>query len=315
MTRQAHSSLSAHQATGPDASALEYFARVAGAGSFAAAARALGQTRAAVSRRVALLEAEVGAPLFARSTRSFGLTEAGRRLLGRARLVLEAAEAARRDLRARGDALGGTLRLTSVPMFGQAVLGPLLAAFQALHPRLRIELRFTARRIDLLREDVDLAFRLTEHLPEDCIAQAVLPFVVRAYAAPGEGLPLRDPAALAAARCLVFGAPVDELPLSWAADAEGRTQRVIVQPAIVADDVGSLLAVARAGGGIVFAPDFCARDDLARGTLVEALPGWRLPIPEGEAVQAITLPLALAPESARALVRFVRESLAAPASA
>jgi hypothetical protein len=45
------------------------------------------------------------------------------------------------------------------------------------------------------------------------------------------------------------------------------------------------------------------------------LPGWRLPIPEGEAVQAITLPLALAPESARALVRFVRESLAAASRA
>ncbi len=294
---------------GPDASALEYFARVAGAGNFAAAARALGQTRAAVSRRVAVLEAEVGVPLFARSTRSFGLTEAGRRLLGRARMVLEAAEAARRDLRARGEALGGTLRVTSVPMFGQAVLGPLLASFQALHPRLRIEMRFTARRVDLLREDIDLAFRLTERPPDDCIAQVVLPFAVRAYAAPDEE-PLQGPSSLSAARCLVFGSPVDELSLQWIADLDGRVQGVTVRPAVVADDVGSLIAVARAGGGVVFAPDFCAREDLARGTLVDALPGWRLPVPEGNAVQAITLPLAVAPESARALVHFVREALA-----
>jgi len=310
LTTRARTSLTPRLPAGPDASALEYFARVAAAGNFAAAARALGQTRAAVSRRVAVLEAEVGAPLFARSTRSFGLTEAGRRLLGRARLVLEAAEAARRDLRARGDVLGGTLRVTSVPMFGQAVLGPLLARFQARHPQLRIEMRFTARQVDLLREDVDLAFRLTERPPEDCIAQPVLPFAVRAYAAPSPELPLRGPSALAAARCLVFGAPVDALSLQWSADPDGRKQAVTVRPAIVADDVGSLLAVARAGGGVVFAPDFCARDDLARGTLVEALPGWRLPIPEGDAVQAITLPLAVAPESARTLVRFVREALA-----
>lgn len=174
-----------HTTPGPDANALELFARIAAAGSFAQAARELGLTRAAVSRRVAHIEAQLGAPLFARSTRALGLSEAGRRLAPRARAVLEAAESARRGLRARaGDGLAGTLRITSVPSFGQAVLGPWLARFQALHPGLRIELRFTNRRVDLLREDVDIAFRLTDKPPADCVATPVLPFVVRAYAAP-----------------------------------------------------------------------------------------------------------------------------------
>jgi len=301
----------------PDASALEFFAHVAAAGSFASAARELGLTRAAVSRRVAHVEQQAGVALFLRSTRALGLTEAGRRLQSRARSVLEAAEAARRDLRSRGERGGadapitGTLRLTSVPLFGQTVLAPLLAAFQARHPGLRIEMRFTARRVDLLREDVDLAFRLTERPPEDCVAQAVLPYVVRAYGAPRPGLPLTDPHGLAEHRCLLLGPPTtDEATLHWRADRGDARVTVTIQPAMLADDLGSLQAVARAGGGIVFAPDFCAADDLARGVLVDALPGWRLPVAEGGAVMAITLPWAVAPASARALVAFVRESLA-----
>lgn len=291
----------------PDAGALEFFARVAAAESFAAAARELGQTRAAVSRRVALLEAELGVPLFARHTRAVGLTEAGRRLLGRARAVLEAAEAARRTLRSRSSGLTGTLRITTVPVFGQTVLGPLLAAFQARHPELRVELRFTARRVDLLREDIDLAFRITDRPPEDCIAQPVLRFAVGAFAAPGCKPKPRRPEDLASARCLVFGAGAEPQALRWLHEASGERAVVQVQPAMSADDLGTLHAAARAGGGVVFTPDFAVADDLARGTLVRVLPGWRLPIPEGDTVQALTLPLAVAPEAARALVRFVAE--------
>ena len=297
----------------PDANALELFARIAAAGSFAQAARELGLTRAAVSRRVAAIEAQLRVQLFARTTRALGLTEAGRRLAVRARAVQEAAEAARRGLRAGGGSAGsqglaGTLRLSSVTSFGQAVLGELLAGFQARHPGLRIELRFTNRRVDLVREDIDLAFRLTRRPPEDCIATPVLSFAVHAYAAPGGGLPLPGPQALAQARCLLFGAPTDELATTWRHD-DGHSAAVAVQPAMVGDDLGTLQAVARAGGGIVFLPDFCAQADLARGALVDALPGWQLPLAEGSQVQALTLPLAQAPESARALVRYVREAL------
>ncbi|MCW5632319.1 MAG: LysR family transcriptional regulator [Rubrivivax sp.] len=320
MTKADRSSLDHRRPAQPDAGALEFFARVAAAGSFAGAARELRLTRAAVSRRIAHVEQQAGVALFVRSTRSLGLTEAGRRLQARARAVLEAAEAARRGLRGRAEGspdtqLTGTLRLTSVPLFGQTVLAPLLAAFQARHPALRLEIRFTPRRVDLLREDVDLAFRLTERPPEDCVAQRVLPYVVHAYAAPALGLRLGAPAELAAQRCLLLAAQgTDEVTLPWLAERDGRRELVTLQPAIVADDLGSLQAVARAGGGIVLAPDFCAVADLREGTLVDVLPGWRLPVPEGDAVMAITLPAAVAPAGARALVAFVREALAAGVS-
>jgi DNA-binding transcriptional LysR family regulator len=300
----------------PDANALELFAHIVAAGSFAAAARELRLTRAAVSRRVAHIESQLGQALFARSTRALGLTEAGRALAVRARAVREAAEAARRGLRARqagGEGLAGTLRITSVPSFAQAVLARQLALFQQQHPALRIELTLTNRRVELLREDIDVAFRLTARPPADCVATPVLDFRVHAYAAPRPGVPLPHPEALTHNRCLVFSPPTDEAVLQWQ-HTSGATHRVTVQPAMLGDDLGTLQAAARAGAGVLFAPDFCVAADLARGELQDALPGWHLPVDEVRSVQALTLPLAQASESARALVRHVRDALrAAPA--
>jgi DNA-binding transcriptional LysR family regulator len=300
--------------TGLDANALELFARIVAAGSFAQAARELGLTRAAVSRRVAGIESALGASLFARTTRALGLTERGRRLAHRARAVLEAAEGARRALRRDAHVgLQGTLRVTCPPSFGQAVLAPLLAAFQREHPGVHYELRLTHRRMDLLRDDVDVAFRLTAKPPADWVAQTVMTFSVHAYAAPHAGVPLASPEALAGARCLLFGWPTEQIALSWSHD-DGRRAAVTVEPVCVADDLGVLLTMASVGTGIVFAPDFVAANAVAGGALVDALPGWRLLMPEGNAMQALTLPQPDSPEAARLLVRYVRNKLRARAA-
>lgn len=299
-----------------DANALELFARIVAAGSLAQAARELGQTRAAVSRRLALIEAALGQPLLVRTTRALGLTETGRRLLAQARAVAEAAAAARQSVRAAGagSGLGGTLRVTTVPTFGLNVLAPLLARFQALHPALRLELSFTHRRIDLLREDVDVAFRITRRLPQDWVARPVLPFAVRAYGRPGAGRPLPQPEALAAEALLLLGQPADSVALLWQ-HADGRSATVELQPATVADDLATLVQMACAGGAVVLAPEFSVRRDCAEGRLVDLLPGWSLHLPEGDTVHALTLPHPAAPAAARALVAFVAEALAAPADA
>jgi DNA-binding transcriptional LysR family regulator len=291
-----------------DANALELFARVAAAGSFAEAARQLGLTRAAVSRRVAAIEAVAGAALFARTTRSLGLTETGRRLATRARAVLDAAEAARHAVRAGRGALEGMLRVTAVPSFGRAALGPLLARFRAAHPGVRFELLVTERRVDLLREGVDVAFRITRRPPDDWVAQPVLRFAVRAFAAPRAGLPLAEPAALAGEPCLVFGAQGDMVPLAWRGASGQATVDVV--PAVAGSELDTLLAIARAGGGIVFAPDYCVQADLAAGVLIDALPGWTLPVAEGDTVFALTLAPPAVSETARALVRFAAQALA-----
>jgi DNA-binding transcriptional LysR family regulator len=289
-----------------DANALELFARIAQAGSFAQAARELGLTRAAISRRIAAIEAAVGLTLFARSTRSLGLTEAGRRLHSRARAVRDAAEAARLALRHTRDQLDGTLRISATPSFGRQLLAPLLAGFQALHPLVRLELFFTDRRVDLLREGLDVAFRVTNRPPEDCVAQPVLRFAVRAYALPTVlPVPLSDPSALPDHHLLLIGQNEEPMTGQWLHE-DGRRAEVSLQANVWGSDMDTLLEMARHGAGIVLAPDFCTPLD---GRLVDALPGWHMLIGI-DTVQALTLPMPAGSENARALVRFVRDSLA-----
>lgn len=292
-----------------DANALELFARVVQAGSFAQAARRLGQTRAAVSRRIAAMEEQLGQALLARTTRSLGLTETGRRLAQQARAVLEAADAARGALRASQADLAGRLRITAVPNFGRAVLVPLLAAFREQHPGISYELLFTDRRVDLLREGVDIAFRITRKPPEDWVAQALLPFRVGAYArADRFGAARSTPAELAELPLLLLGHARDRAtPLAWLAG--DRCEQVEVQGLCYSEDLDSLIGLALAGMGVVLAPDYGVAEAVADGRLVDLLPGWSLQITEGYTVQALTLPLPLASASARALVNFVTARL------
>lgn len=293
-----------------DANALELFARIAQAGSFARAARELGLTRAAVSRRVAAIEGAVGLALFARSTRSLSLTEAGRRLLARARTVHEAAEGARLALRSERDQLGGTLRISAAPVFGVHVLAPLLARFQRLHPALRYELLFNYRRVDLLREGVDLAFRATARPPEDWVAQPVLRYAVRVYGRAGRAL-LEGPQDLAALPCLLVGQHEEPTDARWLHES-GASHEMTLRASAWGNDLDALLQMARHGEGVVVSPDFCVGPE---DGLVDLLPGWHLQISEGEFIQALTLPMPAGSETARALVRFVREALASQASA
>jgi DNA-binding transcriptional LysR family regulator len=308
-----------------DANALELFARIAQAGSFAQAGRELGLTRAAISRRIAAIETAVGVTLFARSTRSLGLTEAGRRLHARARAVRDAAESARLALRQTRDQLDGTLRISASASFGRHVLAPLLAHFQAQHPAVRYELFFTERRVDLLREGLDVAFRVTSHPPEAWVAQPVLKFAIRAYGSPGSSR-LDSPDDLANAPLLLLGQGEEPYASQWQHE-DGRRADVTLQAAAWGSDLDGLLALACEGAGLVLAPDYCVERRVAnplRGSpddaggmpqpslvnaLVDVLPGWRL-LAGLDTVQALTLPMPVGSESAQALVRFVRGALA-----
>src|SRR2546423_6326366 len=102
---------------------VEVFLAVARRRNFRRAAADLGVTPSAVSQAVRALEARVGAALFVRTTRSVGLTEAGRRFLDRAGPAFEELLAAGDAARELGQRPSGTLRLT-VP---RAVV-PLLVA-------------------------------------------------------------------------------------------------------------------------------------------------------------------------------------------
>ena len=116
---------------------LRVLREVAQAGSFSAAADALGYTQSAVSRQVAALEAVAGLRLFERGRHGVALTAAGARLLPRAVLVIDELDTARREL-AGEDVAAGPVRLGA---FATAAAGLVPKAIASLPPKLTITLR------------------------------------------------------------------------------------------------------------------------------------------------------------------------------
>lgn len=291
-----------------DADALELFARVARAGSFSLAAQQAGQTRAAVSRRIAYMEQRTGQSLFLRTTRSLTLTATGRRLLPHALAVLDAADQARGTLTSVHAGLAGSLRITSLPSFGTTVLPTLLLKFRALHPEVNYDLILSDRRVDLQREGVDIAFRVTRKPPPDWVARPFLQFHVRAYGAPGSWAPMAHPEALTSAPLLLLG-PVSMNPeMHWLRrDGSDAVICARAPAAVQSDDLTVLVRLAEGGMGVVLAPIYCVRDAVVAGRLVELLPDWDLDIRQGNTVQLLTLPRPQLSAVARAFAKFVQE--------
>lgn len=129
----------------------------ADAGSFTAAAEALGVTHAAVSRRVAVVEAWLGTPVFERRGRGVVLTPAGRRFASEVEGALNRIEQVADRWRPRRG--GEVVRLSLVPSFAKLWLLPRMAGLQGDPPQVRVELLIEHRQLDLDAKEADLVVR------------------------------------------------------------------------------------------------------------------------------------------------------------
>ncbi|MFT4256764.1 MAG: LysR family transcriptional regulator [Pseudoxanthomonas sp.] len=125
-----------------DIANLAAFLAIAETGSFSAAAERLHLTQPAISKRIGLLEAELGVRLFDRLSRQVVLTEAGQALRPRARRILDELQDARRLLDTLGDEVTGTLSLATSHHVGLHRLPPLLRLFAVRHPAAALDIRF-----------------------------------------------------------------------------------------------------------------------------------------------------------------------------
>ena len=183
---------------------MEAFAAVVEAGSFSGAARRLRTSKSLVSRQVAALEAELGARLFHRTTRSLTLTEEGRGYHAQVvRILAEIAEANRSvsDLQA---APRGRLRINAPMSFGYLHLAPAIPDFLKLYPEVDIDLSMSDRLVDLVEEGVDLAIRSGRLGDSSLIARKLVPIRRAVCASPAyleaHGTPRTPDGQLALAR-------------------------------------------------------------------------------------------------------------------
>lgn len=256
------------------------FIHVVQHGGFTAAARATGMSKARLSRNLRELEERLGTPLLKRSTRRLGLTEAGKAYFEAcAPLIasLAQAEASVADLSEQPE---GRVVITAPTWFATRILAPLLVEFRTANPGFRPEMIATHTAIDLISEDVDLAFRLwIGNLPDSLLTArhlATLPqrvFAGTQYVAT-RGAPSRlDELGVHPALVTHVRKPT-EREHWWLTDGEVAGEYPI-DTAAIASDPAILEAMMIAGDGLLLATELQMRSAVERGDAQTVLPGWQ----------------------------------------
>lgn len=268
---------SAHQSTAKrfaidDLTALRAFSEVVASGSFVAAARRIGVAPSTISKHISALEKSLSTLLINRTTRSLALTEAGVQFVEHCHHILNAVDAAEDAVFNLNDQPKGHLKITAPTVLATRYISPRLSEFAHKYPQISLELILTSRRVDLLREGVDLAIRVMD--PEDSdLVVTKLATNRRVFCASPEYLDLygvpKSPADLENHNCLVSsGITAND---RWPIMKNGELTHVAVNGSFIANNGEAVMDLALAGVGVAMLPTFLVHEMLRDGRLVEVL--------------------------------------------
>ena len=247
---------------------LRAFARIAELSSISAAARTLSLPKSSISRSLTRLEADIGAVLVDRSARHLRLTDAGILFRPHALRILADVDEAGTVLDGFAGAPRGTLRVSVPFTLAVALVAPMLPAFLASHPEVRVVLDVENRVIDMPVEPADLVIRVGTLPSSDLIARHLLTTEVWTCASPCYLERHGVPAAVGdlGGHVLVGGS---DRPTVWSYRLpDGKIEQIEFRPAHVVSDSAVLEPIIIGGAGIGRLPDFLARALVASGHLV-----------------------------------------------
>jgi len=254
---------------------LQAFLAVARSRSFTGAARELGISRSAVSQAVRHLEEQLRVVLLVRTTRSVGLTDAGRRLVEGAAPAVAQAVATLSEVSAQPGEVVGKLRLSVPRVALPFVIEPVLPKFRARHPRVEVEVVIEDRLVDIVAEGYDAGIRLSEIIDRDMVRVRLTEpcrFVVVGtpeYLA-RHGTPKR-PEDLLRHECLTFRSPTTGALYAWELERGRRNWRVPVRGGVVVNDGIVCTSMAKLGLGLAYALEAMVSDELSSGQLQRVL--------------------------------------------
>jgi DNA-binding transcriptional LysR family regulator len=154
---------------------LEIFAKVVTAGSMSAAGRELDLSPAVVSKRISHLEGRLGTRLFHRTTRQLQLTETGRGFYERVVQILATVQEAEAFVSSGHERAGGSLKITAPTGFSRMHIAPYLGKFLKQYPDLSLEIVATDHILDIVRENINVAIRISELDDSSMVAKKLAP--------------------------------------------------------------------------------------------------------------------------------------------
>jgi len=284
--------------------AARVFVTIVDLGSMIAAADHLDMSRAMVTRYLAQMEEWTGARLLHRTTRKLSLSDAGERTLSLSRKMLAVAEAIDLVEDNQTEEIRGLLRITCSQSLGQTALAGAVTQFLKRHPQVSVDLQMNNRTVNLVEERIDLALRITNELDPNLIARPLSTCASVVCAAPAylaaNGIP-NHPEDLASHNCLTYNWFGKSL---WHFDRAGEKSAVAVSGNLSANESVVLLAGTLQGAGISLQPYYSAAPLLAKGELVELLPGYQ---PQAMGIYGIYTTRKQMPATLRAMLDYLVE--------
>ena len=258
---------------------MQFFSDLVRCGSLSAAARELQVSTAAVSKRLAQLEARLGVGLLHRTTRRISVTAEGETYLQHARRILAEIEAAEAELRGTRVEPKGLLRVNATLGFGRMHVAPLIAGFARKHPQVEIQLQLSANPPALAEDAFDVCVRFGE--PPDAR-------VVARLLAPNRRLLCASPAYLArvgtpkqprelAQHSVIAIRQGNEAYGVWKLRSGKRSETVKVRGPLSTNDGEIAVTWALAGRGSVLRAEWDIARYLRSGRLREVLENWQAP--------------------------------------
>jgi DNA-binding transcriptional LysR family regulator len=259
-----------------DGSDIAFFSRLARHSSLTAAAREMGLSPPAVSRRLAAIEARLGVRLLNRTTRRQGLTPEGEKYAEEGSRILGDIESLEMDLRGGREEPRGLLRINAGFGFGRRHLGPIVSDFVRRHPEVEVILHLSDRPLDLIAEAMDIGIRFgagpdSGLLRRPIAANRRLLCAAPAYLAGHP--PPASPAGLRDHRCVVIREN-DRAFNTWTLVSGGETAAVKVAGPLAANHGEVAVDWALAGHGVLLRSEWDIAPYLRSGELVRVLDGW-----------------------------------------
>ncbi|RTZ17442.1 LysR family transcriptional regulator [Vibrio aquaticus] len=152
---------------------LASFILIVDEGSFTAAAKQLNVTPSALSKLVTRLESSLSVKLFERTTRKLIITRAGQQVYDQAMVMVNAAKQAVELSTTAHQEMSGALTVAAPEAFLNSVLQPHVVPFLQKYPEIQLKLRVADGEIDLIRDGIDIAFKLTDKPDENLVLREV----------------------------------------------------------------------------------------------------------------------------------------------
>jgi DNA-binding transcriptional LysR family regulator len=261
--------------------AMQAFARVVETGSFTKAADTLHMSKTTVTQLVQQLEARLRVRLLNRTTRKVNVTADGAVYYERVVRLMADLDDAETSLSAAAALPRGRLRVDVPSPLARMILMPALPEFHARYPDIQLDMGVSDRKVDLIGENVDCVVRGGEITDQSLMARRIGDLQLGVYAAPSylerAGTPLH-PRELEDSHHRIVGylwARTGKA-LPYAMQRNGESLNIHGRHVLAVDDGNAYLAAGLAGMGVLWLPDYMAREHLARGELVALFEDWQL---------------------------------------